>query len=995
MVLAVALTAAFTPPAAGAANRTILVSRPDGRGPVPAASDNNSKPGAVSSDGRYVAFASDADGFAPGVNPLVRNVFVRDTRLNTTVLVSRSDGVGGAGVNRDAEDPVIAVGSDGHILVAFTTAATNLSDHTAGPVGNAEHRSQVWLRDVTAGTTVLISQVGTSGVPGNDDSVEPSIDVSAGGPLVAFRTFADNLVAGGSGVLLRTVDAGTTELVACRNRDCGANAEGASAFNPSVRVVAASAGTLCVAPSSQCVMVAFDTGDPTVTGSTAPHDQIVVAIANAPTTPGAGPSAFFRFSTVTAGDDGSDQPALDSDGRAVAFISNASNLTADPVPTNIDEAYVASLDGGGTQLVSKAQNGAADAAVFSVALGGDESHLRAVFDTGSSNMGAPSTARSQVYMRDLHAGTTTIISRAAGPGGAVSNFGSFGPVAISADGSAAVFESFSTNLGDDPTGDGFARVQLRRLTTPGQEDVLASRPSGTGAFGSPTSGNQSEFGRAVSANGRYAVFESASAGLTATPYKPGFHVFVRDLVTGRTILADRANGPAGAAADGNSNDSAISADGRKVIFDSSAGGLTRESVAGRFEVYVRDLVANTTTLVSRANGMQGAPAAEDSFAQAISADGNSALIESSSPLDQAGDGGHFHIYVRDLARGTTTLVDRDDGANGASATSSPQDGAIDANGGKVAWATDAALAGAPADGNTHVYVRDLHAGTTTLVSRADGADGASANGNSFRPSIDAAGDAVAFTSEAANLGLHVDQQTGIFVRSGDHTVEASLPLPGGSIVANSDQPSIDAAGDRVAFEAPLPPDGTDEVLVRDLAAQVTSIASLADGSAATPADGPSVAPSISGNGQCVTFAAQASNLGDGFASPDFGAVYLRPLGPGCPPAVMTPPPPPAPVLSALKLSSRRLKAGSALSVSFALSRAARVSIQLARIAHGRARIVRSIGISARAGVNRVRVSLRARGNRLARGRYRLIVTPSGGHSAQVSFVVIARQGRRR
>src|ERR1700730_15838248 len=117
--LARALSAAASGASAGS---TLLVSRPDGLGAVPSAFDNESgTPGALSADGRYAVFVSQADGFAEGIEPSPRNVLLRDTQTNTTTLVSRSDGLSGAGVNESASDPAIAVAPTG----VMTTAPTN------------------------------------------------------------------------------------------------------------------------------------------------------------------------------------------------------------------------------------------------------------------------------------------------------------------------------------------------------------------------------------------------------------------------------------------------------------------------------------------------------------------------------------------------------------------------------------------------------------------------------------------------------------------------------------------------------------------------------------------------------------------------------------------------------------------------------------------------------------------------------------------------------
>src|SRR4051812_12585862 len=95
--------------AASGPGSTVLVSRPDGLGSSPAAFENSSQtPGAVSENGRYAAFVSSADGFAPGADPDVQNIFLRDTLTGTTTLVSRSDGLDGPGANSSSQNPDIA-----------------------------------------------------------------------------------------------------------------------------------------------------------------------------------------------------------------------------------------------------------------------------------------------------------------------------------------------------------------------------------------------------------------------------------------------------------------------------------------------------------------------------------------------------------------------------------------------------------------------------------------------------------------------------------------------------------------------------------------------------------------------------------------------------------------------------------------------------------------------------------------------------------------------
>src|SRR6185312_15492742 len=95
----------------------------------------------------------------------------------------------------------------------------------------------------------------------------------------------------------------------------------------------------------------------------------------------------------------------------------------------------------------------------------------------------------------------------------------------------------------------------------------------------------------------------------------------------------------------------VSADGRYVVFPSSATNMTSKSTSGAF---VRDVVAGTTALVSEdANGVPFTSA----FTPSISANGMYAVFAAGSP-GQAG------IYVRDLMKGVT---EREDVAAGGTA----------------------------------------------------------------------------------------------------------------------------------------------------------------------------------------------------------------------------------------------------------------------------------------------------------------------------------------
>ncbi len=158
---------------------------------------------AISADGRFVAFESNATNLVPGDSGMWSDVFVRDRESGTTERVS----VGPNGVEGDGESAGPSISADGR-FVAFYSFATNLVP------GDTNGTWDVFVRDRQNGTTERVS-VDTNGNQGNGQSTVASI--SADGRFVAFSSYAANLVPccgnGSSEVFLRDRLSGTTQLI--------------------------------------------------------------------------------------------------------------------------------------------------------------------------------------------------------------------------------------------------------------------------------------------------------------------------------------------------------------------------------------------------------------------------------------------------------------------------------------------------------------------------------------------------------------------------------------------------------------------------------------------------------------------------------------------------------------------------------------------------------------------------------------------------------------
>jgi Tol biopolymer transport system component len=276
---------------------------------------------------------------------------------------------------------------------------------------------------------------------------------------------------------------------------------------------------------------------------------------------------------------------------------------------------------------------------------------------------------------------------------------------------------------------------------------------------------------AVSADGRYVAYDLPAAGLVAGDRNHARDVFVRDVATGRTELVSIARG--GGVGDATSRAAAISADGATVAFESSATNLVAGDDDGRRDVFVRDLRTATTRLVApgRSPALSGdgrfvaferagdvvvadlrtaaiRRVARAAYRPALSADGRYVAYESRSATLARGDANHdWDVFRTELATGRTVLLSA--GPEGRSRRGTSLAAVLSADGSVAAFQSDAPLVRGDRSGLRDVFVRDVAARRTVLVS-ANGC-GRPANGYNRYPSISADGRRVAFDSHATDL----------------------------------------------------------------------------------------------------------------------------------------------------------------------------------------------------------------------------------------------------
>jgi N-acetylneuraminic acid mutarotase len=160
--------------------------------------------GAMSSDGRYVAFYSMTDNLVTGDTNSKLDAFVRDRQTGITERVSiATDGTQANGNCRYYPH----ISADGRYVV-FSSDATNLV------LGDTNDVTDIFVRDRQTGTTTRVN-VTTAGTQANGTSMASGI--SADGRTVIFQSDAANLVAGDTNaatdVFVRDLQTATTSRV--------------------------------------------------------------------------------------------------------------------------------------------------------------------------------------------------------------------------------------------------------------------------------------------------------------------------------------------------------------------------------------------------------------------------------------------------------------------------------------------------------------------------------------------------------------------------------------------------------------------------------------------------------------------------------------------------------------------------------------------------------------------------------------------------------------
>jgi Tol biopolymer transport system component len=404
------------------------------------------------------------------------------------------------------------------------------------------------------------------------------------------------------------------------------------------------------------------------------------AVVSAPAALAEEPSGVSRVSVAYDGEpagDSSHYPVVSGDGRVVAFGSNAANIVRQDF-NGVFDTFVRDLSSGVSTRVSVASDGtAADAASYGAALSYDGRFV--AFYSGARNLVPGDTnGAADVFVHDRQTGVTSRVSVATD--GTEGNGASQNPQ-ISADGRWVTFSTTATNLAPGAAGTK-SKVLLHDRET-GVTTEVSVRPDGT-------SGTEESRLPSISADGRYVGFISSDRLIVPSPRFIATSVYVRDVQSGTTVRVNATSlSSLGYAIPKVGTPALLSPDGRYVtIFTDTT--MVAEDTNRVADAYRIEVATGAVTRVSvGADGVQADKASGLTITGApMSDDGRYVAFDSEATNLVAGDAnGVRDIFVRDTVEGTTTLVSSGEAPN----TRGSYYPAISGDGSVVVFTTDGAL----------------------------------------------------------------------------------------------------------------------------------------------------------------------------------------------------------------------------------------------------------------------------------------------------------------
>lgn len=666
---------------------------------------------AVTADGRWVFFTSNALDLVPGAVLHPAQIYLRDRATGTTTLLIR----GGDGLPLSDSMYLADASEDGRYVLLSTAAALLPVDTNQAP--------DLYRLDRNTGDYHLVSVASDGSAAGADWDAQ----LSANGRYAVFSSWAGNLVAGDTNdnvdLFWRDLDQGRTVRIA-ENAPYGSpNSIGAPAL-PWGRNALSDDGRYVLFSTWQALLPAdtngladgyrFDSGDGSLQRVTLD-----------------GEGAQFGNVSQLGG--------LSADGTSLLFMTAWPLLPSDPVPAQ--RAYWRDIAGG--QIANVPLHAGPDGREGEVrgCTASPDAGIAYCLSTTQRLFGSEERGFLGLFRAVRGDGSVRRVSRSAGAAVAYAN-GHSGRhrIAASDDGRYVVFDSQASNLvvGDNNgVSDVFLHDRLLGSMTRLSVDAQGAESACASEYAD------------LSPDGRYVVFERCGPAGSAND---GFtQIYRLDRLTGQSLLVstDYKATPGDAA----STQPRISDDGNVILFRSVAQNLGVPAHASG-DYFLRDVAAATTTIVShnpQTGQSDGIP-----YSAWLSGDGRFvAFDDSSTDLVDGDTNSGVDVFVFD--RGTRQIERVSTFAQGEQLGGSSFCLGFSRDGTQVLFTTFATVPGFPS-GITNLFVRDRLSGALEFVSR--GNYGTAAPGIIDQVAVSADGRRVAF---GVWSGAWYDQFQGLFV----------------------------------------------------------------------------------------------------------------------------------------------------------------------------------------------------------------------------------------
>ena len=377
-----------------------------------------------------------------------------------------------------------------------------------------------------------------------------------------------------------------------------------------------------------------------------------------------------------------------------------------------------------------------------------------VFSSPAGNYVANDTnARGDIFVKDLITGDIQLVSTStAGLQGTPSTSATptgDGYGIFSHDGSSVLYKTDNLNLVSNTGTNPFEQIYIKNLTT-GALSLVSANAAGD-------AGNDASDAMSISSNDRFVIFESDATNLVASATNGVRQLYIKDLITGSVQLVSTSS--TAVQANGDSSYASFSADGNNIVFISYANNLVANDINNAADVFVKNLVTGTVSLVS-ADASGGIADGSSSHAS-FSADGRYVAFQTHAinlipGLDN--DATHTNLYRKDLQTGAIVAIDTS--ADGVIGNLQGEYPSLSADG-RFAVFTSLAnnLVANDTNNDFDVFVKDLLSGDIRMVSTH--IDGSQFSGFSYvnpfnTSSISADGNTIIFEALDASIGGGVE-----------------------------------------------------------------------------------------------------------------------------------------------------------------------------------------------------------------------------------------------